>query len=284
VSRDGKRLAFSRTDGNDTSIWVYDFDGTGLPRRLTFGGSDRFPIWSGDSQWVIFQSNREGDVSIHRQRADGSGAVERLTHAPQGATDVPHTAAPDGRVVLFNRSTGTPTGQTTLMAYSIAERTSAPYPGIAPGYIAGAEFSPDGKWLVYAKADTGSIFSFIPFVEPFPPTGTKHQIATPREGGHSPVWSADGRVVYYTPGPGSVLQAISITTAPSFSFSRTEPVARPFSNMPPATGRSFDVGPLKSGGRMLGMIPDFIADPTVPNRDEIRVVLNWTEELKARVP
>ena len=70
----------------------------------------------------------------------------------------------------------------------------------------------------------------------------------------------------------------------AFSFSRAEPVVRPFSNSPPTAGRPFDVAPLKSGGRILGLIPDFVADPTVPSRDEIRVVLNWTEELGRRVP
>jgi hypothetical protein len=288
VSRDGKRLAFSRAEGTDSSIWVYDFAGGGLPRRLTFGGRELFPVWSGDSQWVIFQSQRDGDVSIHRQRADGSGTVERLTTAPQGASDIPLTAAPDGRVLLFNRLTGTEqAGQedrSMLMAYSFVDRTTSSYGGIVSRVIAGAEFSPDGKWLAYATSELGAVFAFIPYVEPYPATGAKHQIATIREGGHSPVWSADGREVYYTPGPGSVMQAVRVTTSPSFSFARAEAVPRPFTNLPPTVGRPFDVSPLRLGGRILGLVPDFVADPTVPNRDEIRVVVNWTEELRSRVP
>jgi hypothetical protein len=50
-------------------------------------------------------------------------------------------------------------------------------------------------------------------------------------------------------------------------------MARPFSNMPPTVGRPFDVSPGASGGRILGIAPDLAADPSVPNRDEIRVVL-----------
>ena len=41
-------------------------------RQLTFGGKSRHPIWSRDGQWVAFQSDREGDLAIFRQRADGS--------------------------------------------------------------------------------------------------------------------------------------------------------------------------------------------------------------------
>ena len=48
-------------------------------RRLTFGGNSRFPIWSRDSQRVTFQSDRDGDLAIFWQRADGTGSAERLT-------------------------------------------------------------------------------------------------------------------------------------------------------------------------------------------------------------
>jgi Tol biopolymer transport system component len=53
-------------------------------RQLTFGGRNRFPIWSADGQHVAFQSDREGDLGIFWQRADGTGAAERLTKPDQG--------------------------------------------------------------------------------------------------------------------------------------------------------------------------------------------------------
>ena len=48
-------------------------------QRLTFGGSNRYPVWSRDGRWVAFQSDRDGDRAIFRQAADGSGTAERLT-------------------------------------------------------------------------------------------------------------------------------------------------------------------------------------------------------------
>ena len=56
------------------NVWTYDLSGVSTPRRLTFGGTNRFPIWSSDSQRVAFQSNREGDSGI-----SGSVATERST-------------------------------------------------------------------------------------------------------------------------------------------------------------------------------------------------------------
>ena len=70
-------------------------------RRLTFGGQNRFPIWSPDGQRVAFQSDREGDLGIFSQPADGNGPVERLTKAAKGDAHVPESWSPDGRHVAF---------------------------------------------------------------------------------------------------------------------------------------------------------------------------------------
>ena len=51
----------------------------GASRQLTFAGKNRFPIWSTDGQFVTFQSDREGDLALFRQRADGTGNAERIT-------------------------------------------------------------------------------------------------------------------------------------------------------------------------------------------------------------
>jgi eukaryotic-like serine/threonine-protein kinase len=84
VSPDGKRVAFGTDDGKEAIVWIYDLAGTTSMRQLTFGGRNRFPIWSADGQHVAFQSDREGDLGIFWQRADGTGAAERLTKPDQG--------------------------------------------------------------------------------------------------------------------------------------------------------------------------------------------------------
>ena len=48
-----------------------------------------------------------------------------------------------------------------------ADRTSAPYGGITSRYKAGAEFSPDGKWLAYAVVEPDQATP-MPYVEPYP--------------------------------------------------------------------------------------------------------------------
>src|SRR6185436_18856547 len=45
LSPDGIRVAFGRSDGRDSNIWILDLSTEASPRRLTFGGHDRFPVW-----------------------------------------------------------------------------------------------------------------------------------------------------------------------------------------------------------------------------------------------
>ncbi len=107
LSPDGKRIAFGTDDGKEAAVWIYELSGTGAPRRLTFGGRNRWPVWSADGQRVAFVSDREGDAAIFWQRADGTGAVERLTKPEQGSSHVPLAWSPKGDVLLFGVNKGT---------------------------------------------------------------------------------------------------------------------------------------------------------------------------------
>ena len=71
VSPDGKRIAFETNDGKEAAVSIYELSGASAPRRLTFGGNNRYPIWSADGQRVTFQSDREGDPAVCWQPADG---------------------------------------------------------------------------------------------------------------------------------------------------------------------------------------------------------------------
>ena len=81
VSPDGTRVAFA-TAGADQNVSIYDLGTKAAPRRLTFSGRNRFPVWSSDGRRIVFQSDREGDRGIFWQGAD-DGTAERLTTAEQ---------------------------------------------------------------------------------------------------------------------------------------------------------------------------------------------------------
>jgi serine/threonine-protein kinase len=265
VSPDGKQIAYGSDDGKEAIVWIYDLAATGAPRRLTFGGRNRFPIWSADGQWVVFQSDREGDQAIWRQRADLTGTVERLTKPDRGTSHVPQSWQPRGDRFLFSVATE---NKFSLWTFSPHDRNVAPFGGVQSTVAPTASFSPDGRWVVYSTSD-GSGQAL--FVQPFPATGNTFQIA--RSGRH-PMWSPDGKELLFTVGV-SQLSAASISTQPTFTVGNPAPTPTPgFILELPTIETNFSMTP---DGRFVAVVP------AGQRESEIQIVLNWFEELKARV-
>ena len=266
VSPDGKQLAVGTDDGKQAIVWIYGLSGTNARRQLTFGGNNRFPIWSGDSTRVAFQSDREGDAAIFWQRADGTGTAERLTKPEPGTSHIPESWSPDSKTLLFVQVKGS---AFSLWSLSLEDKQPKPYSGIeAPGRITAA-FSPDGRWVAYSAFGVSS----QTYVEPFPATGEKHQVPIVMH----PIWSPDMTELFGRP-PGRFL-SVKVVTKPSFTFSN--PVSHPMGRLMMRGSqlrRNLDI--LPDGKHFVGVVR---ADegPGVGS-PQIQVVEGWFEELKAK--
>jgi eukaryotic-like serine/threonine-protein kinase len=270
VSPDGKRLAVETNDGRETNVSVYDLSGTSSPRRLTFGGNNRYPIWSADGRRVTFQSDREGDRAIFWQPADG-GTAERLTKPEQGVSHVAESWSPDGRTLLFSAVKNT---DVSLWMLGLPDRKTAPFDDVhSVNFPPESMFSPDGRWVAYQVGESFQSEGTT-FVQPFPPNGAKYQIAR----GGRPAWSRDGTELFFVPAPGQFM-VTKVTSQPTFTFSTPTPVPRGFGVADPLTPRPYDILP---DGRIVGVAYASTVGATRPM--EIQVVTNWFEELRARVP
>jgi Tol biopolymer transport system component len=274
VSPDGKWIAVGINDGSAANIWVYERSGVSAIRQLTFTGKNRYPVWSPDGQFITFQSDREGDFGLFRQRADGSGSAERLTKPDSGTGHVPTSWSPDGNTLLLEivKDLGR-----TLAAFSRRDATITQVGDIALpdlGHTIDATFSPDGRWLAYTGRSDGN---FLMIVAPFPViTSTRFPIGN---GMHS-VWAHDGKTLFFRrPTTGEFL-ATSVVTEPAFSFGRPQqvPVSLP-DRQSNSTPRNHDVTP---DGKFIGVV-SVGQDPSVA-APQVNVVLNWVRELQARVP
>ncbi|MFQ5701993.1 MAG: TolB family protein, partial [Acidobacteriota bacterium] len=129
--------------------------------------------------------------------------------------------------------------------------------------------SPDGKWIAYV-ADEGRREVFV---QSFPDLGPRHKISI--DGGGEPVWSPDGRQLFFREG-GRML-AVDIEYAPAFSASRPRVLFTGEYDAAPVSGHQhYDIS---LDGKKFLMIKH--GEPAGPG--EVRVVLNWSEELKAFV-
>jgi serine/threonine-protein kinase len=279
VSPDGKRLTYDTVEGNETVVWVYELSGAASPRRLTFGARNRYPIWTPDGQRITFQSDREGDAGIFWQRADGIGPAERLTKAA-AMRHIPLAWSPRGDVLVF----GTAGGQSSLQTLSVLDKKISPFghAEVVTSVIAAtASFSQDGRWLAYSLPD-GSLGTKV-FVQPFPYTGAKFQVS--EESATAPVWSRDGREIFFTSFSSKQprFASVSVTTGPVFAV--TSPTMIEWRR---------DIGANRFDGRQYDTQPDgqLVRIVSVADRPQsgpapnppIQVVLNWFEELKQRVP
>ncbi len=68
-------------------------------------------------------------------------------------------------------------------------------------------FSRDGRWLAYVSNESGTNEVYV---RPFPGPGRKLQVST--DGGSDPVWSRNGRELFYW--RGDAMMAATITTEP----------------------------------------------------------------------
>ncbi|MBZ5607321.1 MAG: protein kinase [Acidobacteriia bacterium] len=270
VARDGKRVVYEAEDGKETAVWIYDLSGGNAPRRLTFQGSNRYPIWTPDGERVAFQSDRDGDLGIFWQRADGNGTAERLTQPEKGVIHIPDSWSPDGQQLSFTAIQGGTPGVWTL---SLRDRKAAPF--TEPGSSSEAsEFSPDGRWVAYQSSETGRLEIYV---RPFPASAAKYQIHSGSTNGDvHPLWSRDGKELSFSTGPVTFV-AVSITTAAGFTFSTPTPVQRGGLNGTPTGPRNYDILP---DGRFLGVVMAGQAQGGAAT--QIQVVLNWFEDVKRR--
>jgi len=273
LSPDGKRIAFTDDNGTTAHVWIYDLGRSAAPRQLTVGGSNRYPVWLPDGERVAFQSNREGDLGIFWQRADGAGTPERLTKPEPGIAHIPDSWSPDGQILSFTALKGP---EAAVWIFSLKDKKSTAFAQMSPAFIGWSAFSPDGKWLAYSSNETG-VGSLRVWAQPFPATGAKYPIVQ----GTQPFWSRDGKEIFFNSGPGAN-SVVNVTTDSSLSFSPPMLLPRGITNSYPlAFPRNFDITP--DGKHFLGVVPADQTSSGAPAAPQIQVVLNWFEDLKQRI-
>jgi eukaryotic-like serine/threonine-protein kinase len=270
VSPDGKRIVFTTEDGNEETVWLYELSGKGAMRRLTFGGHNRFPAWSSDGKRVAFQSDRDGDSAIFWQGID-SGKAERLTRPQPGEAHEPNAFSQNGEWLLFDVTKG---ADVELWKLSLADKKATPFGNVRSATRTGAVFHPDGHWVAYGSSEGRTIY-----VEPFPPNGVKYQLPSKNNRPNQPLWSPDGKEMFFGAGPGQ-FAFVTVTTKPVFMFGNTVVLPRRF-GAPPLVRRPYDIMP---DGNFVSTVQPGDAAAGQSEASRIQVVLNWFEDLRARVP
>jgi eukaryotic-like serine/threonine-protein kinase len=267
LSPDGRQAAFSIEEQGNAAIWIYDFARESLTRITPDTGFvSMWPLWSPDGREIAFWAaslSGSNDGGVFRTAASGTGAPRRLTRST--LRQLPTSWTPDGKGIVLETVAGAGTDIELL--------TLAPEPKIAPlivapGFDQSAVVSPDGKWLAYNSDASGRDEVFL---RPFP-NADADRVPVSTTGGGGPFWSKTGKELYYSDLEGNLqLVALSLDPGGRAVVSRPKKVIDAVASAAP---RGFRMAP--DGQRFL-----FISLPGTDPLNEIRVVLNWRDEMKA---
>jgi serine/threonine-protein kinase len=264
LSPDGKRAAVVKVSENQSDIWVHDIE-RGTATRVTTKGLNTMPTWTPDGQRVAFASNRTGSMLMYWKRADGSGEAELLRSDDVTHDAIPRSFTPDGAVLVFDQ----PDPGFDSWTLSMDGRRHAEPLLATPAIEASMGFSPDGRWLAYYSDVSGG---FEVYVQPYPGPGRRWMIST--EGGTEPVWSADGRELFYRQGH----QMMVVDMMADSTFAPGKP-RRLFDGYETNPWGVSNYAVSRDGERFLMVQRERRQAPS-----QLHVVLDWFEELERRVP
>jgi len=179
-----RRVAFS-THGEIFTAPVEEGD----LKQLTDGAArDRNVSYAPDGKWIAFVSDRSGREEIYVIAADGAGEARQITDID--TLKLGYRWSPDSKEIAFTTSDGK-MRKVDVATKKVVELDSSNY-----GSISTPVWSPDGKWLGYAKSDITRT-SDIYLVSSSGSEKDAHKITFDSSSDVNPVFAADGRKLFF---------------------------------------------------------------------------------------
>jgi eukaryotic-like serine/threonine-protein kinase len=199
LSPDDRRVAVEVADENGRfDLWVIDV-ARGVPARFTTDpGNERDPVWSPDSQELVFTSDASGDQNLVIKAMQGSQPAASLSGGighTSGERDIAESWSSAGNTLLFV----TIGLEKTLWAAPMGG-TGSPEPLLKGFAVDEAHVSADGRWLAYISQESGR---FEVYVEPFRRRGERVRVSA--RGGGQPKWRGDGKELFYLSFDGALM-------------------------------------------------------------------------------
>jgi Tol biopolymer transport system component/class 3 adenylate cyclase/tRNA A-37 threonylcarbamoyl transferase component Bud32 len=274
LSPNGQRLALELTEGSGTDIWVYDWQRDTMT-RVTFTGRALGPVWSPDGRYIAFRAAGDG-TSV--TRSDGAGKPQPLTASKNA--QFPWSFTPDGkRLAFFEASPGTTNDLWTVPLASDDAGPSAGKPEVllqTPADERFPSFSPDGRWLAYTSNESGT---FQVYVRAFADKAGKWQISN--SGGAYPIWSLNGRELFFETPDNRVMVAAYSVRGDSFVADKPRLWSEKKLGGAFNSTKNLDLAP--DGNRIVVLRP--VEGPGAPQtQTHVTLLMNFFDELRRKVP
>jgi serine/threonine-protein kinase len=270
LSPDGRRLAIGAGSGaGDLNIWIKQLD-RGPVTRLSFGGSDRRPVWSPDGRMVAFIRDTGGSSVVTARYADGSRPDTMLARLDRQVQEVEWTR--DGKWLVMRTDNGN-AGAGDLVGKRLQGDTTPVVLVASPFTELHPAVSPDGRWLAYTSNESGNNEVYV---RPFPNTNDgRWQVST--AGGRAPRWSRDGKELFFVDRSFQLVSA-PVTTSPGFAVGTIRPLFSVTGYALDDFHTAYDVTP---DGKFIIAAPRQLSAAARP--PQLVRVDHWFRDLEARM-
>ena len=280
LSPDGTRVAFEARNPH-SDVWIWEIRRGLLTQVTSDGPLDMLPVWSRDSQRLVWASLRGGGLAnLYTRTADGTGGVERLTDSPKSQR--PHSFTPDSTELVIAEADPTRGAGRAVLAIlpmhgdrRVAALGQPAIPGI------NADISRDGHWVAYESREGGQGQVYVSAFR----ARSERRVQVSTNGGREPLWAPNGRELFYL-APDGTLMRVPIeagTGEPTFATPGAVIAAGAYyTEAAFHRGRSYDVS--ADGARFLRIKIDESGPQASADSRRFVIVENWTEELRRLQP
>jgi serine/threonine-protein kinase len=187
ISPDARRIAFDHVSSDGRDVWIWS-EGTGDLTRATFQRDGHDPVWTLDGRGLYYLAGNGGRLDVFRTQL-GTTAPPK---AESLRVELSYTGTPLGRDLGFLTTVPGNAGR-GLDIVRLAPRGSAIDTLLATAadesYVVP---SPDGRWFAYVSDHSGRPEVYLRAL-----TGSDVQLQVSVDGATEPVWSRDGRELFY---------------------------------------------------------------------------------------
>ncbi|MFI5026381.1 MAG: protein kinase [Solirubrobacterales bacterium] len=162
--------------------------------RMTLAGRAWSATWARDGRRIYFSYEQGTHSQVYSKAADDTGEAKLLVALD--AEEDPAAVSEDGSRLLAGRMPAN--GQNSLVVHDLSHPQSEPKVLVQSANIsiAFADFSPDGRFVVYQTKESGR-----PEIYVRPANGEDRKWQVSIAGGTAPVWSAAGDEIFFLSGP-----------------------------------------------------------------------------------
>ncbi|HIZ85327.1 MAG TPA: PDZ domain-containing protein [Candidatus Coprenecus stercoravium] len=156
----------------------------------TPGAHERNPVWSPDGSTIAYISDESGEYQIYVMPYDDPSARRSITSFTDGYPDL-LSWSPDSRTLYFTDE------KNQLYALDVEDGALDVAVRGRYGIIRSYEVSPDGNWIAYNTANASGIS--VVYLHNLK-DGTDTQVTTSWYNSYSPIFSMDGKYLFFTSG------------------------------------------------------------------------------------